>query len=374
MAAGKDSAVLGYPGEISKPMHADHHTICKYEGPWDPSYVTVRNILKSLVSKLSTQSNLRKPGFSGRLASLDLKSLLALPELPDLDYIFYRDQWTRGTSEWILRDENFTRWKDPRTREHSVLWMNGGAATGKSVLCSFVVDNLVEEELRYQYFFIRYGDERKRALSFLLRSLAYQVIHAMPEVMENMSMLFEEALDFETAGPGFICHRIFKSIVFRQQDAHPLYWVIDGLDEAEDPRATLKRLTDVASTVPVRILVSSRPTPEIKTACGKVSSHLTVRSMVIDASSDDLHHYVRHELEVPRTPDFRKEMEERIVEAFGNNFLVRLKRVVPFNWMVCMLTAGKVATVRGGENQPLSHAQTSRLHCASSQSRDGSHL
>ncbi|SPO06728.1 uncharacterized protein DNG_09422 [Cephalotrichum gorgonifer] len=321
MVLEKDSSVLGYPGEVSKSMHADHHTICKYEDSWDPNYITVRNILKSLVSKLISQNNGKKPGVSDRRASLDLKSLLALPELPGLDYIFYRDQWTQGTSDWITRDESFMQWREPSTQDHSVLWIKGGPATGKSVLCSYVVNNLVADGLRCQYFFIRYGDKRKRTLSFVLRSLAYQVAHSVPGMMEKISVLVDEAMDFETADPSFIWHRVFKSIVFRQQDEQPLYWVIDGLDEAENPRAALRLFMDVTSTIPIRILFSSRPTPEIKTAYEKGSSSSTVRSVAIEGKLDDFHHYARHELEAHGTPDFREEIEERIVEASENNFL-----------------------------------------------------
>lgn len=48
----KESSVLGYPGEISKPLDADHHGVCKYDGPDDPRYITVRNALKSLIAKV----------------------------------------------------------------------------------------------------------------------------------------------------------------------------------------------------------------------------------------------------------------------------------------------------------------------------------
>ena len=52
MVLERDSSVLGYPGEISKALDADHHGVCKYDSPEDPLYVTVRNVLKSLVSKV----------------------------------------------------------------------------------------------------------------------------------------------------------------------------------------------------------------------------------------------------------------------------------------------------------------------------------
>ena len=52
MVLEKDSSVLGSPGEISKPLDADHHGVCKYDSPDDPRYIAVRNVLKSLVRKL----------------------------------------------------------------------------------------------------------------------------------------------------------------------------------------------------------------------------------------------------------------------------------------------------------------------------------
>lgn len=53
MVLEKDSSVLGYPGEISKPLDADHHGVCKYTSPDDPRYVTVRNVLKTWITKAS---------------------------------------------------------------------------------------------------------------------------------------------------------------------------------------------------------------------------------------------------------------------------------------------------------------------------------
>ena len=48
----RESAVLGYPNEVSSPLTADHHTICKYPSNLDSNYVNVRNVIKSLVEKL----------------------------------------------------------------------------------------------------------------------------------------------------------------------------------------------------------------------------------------------------------------------------------------------------------------------------------
>lgn len=57
MVLEKESSVLGYPGEISKPLDADHHGVCKFTGPDDPRYITVRNMLNSLIAKANPKSS-----------------------------------------------------------------------------------------------------------------------------------------------------------------------------------------------------------------------------------------------------------------------------------------------------------------------------
>ena len=51
----KDSSILGYPGEISKSLNADHHDVCKFTNQDDPNYVSVRNAMKSLVGNFKTR-------------------------------------------------------------------------------------------------------------------------------------------------------------------------------------------------------------------------------------------------------------------------------------------------------------------------------
>ena len=50
MVLEKASSILGYPGETSKSMMADHHDVCKFTSRQDPNYISVRNALKTIVS------------------------------------------------------------------------------------------------------------------------------------------------------------------------------------------------------------------------------------------------------------------------------------------------------------------------------------
>ncbi|KAK7756561.1 hypothetical protein SLS62_001398 [Diatrype stigma] len=171
MVLEKDSSVLGYPGETSKALDADHHGVCKYDSPRDPNYITVRNVLKSLVSKMISTSKSGKMPVPNRKDSHDLKALLSITEVPNTDYIFFMDQWTEGTNEWIFEEKAYLDWVGTQDQTARVLWLNGGAA--------------IE--------------------------------------------------------PRTIWERIFKSILFEMKLQEPLYWVIDAIDEADDPRMVMRQ-------------------------------------------------------------------------------------------------------------------------------------
>lgn len=323
MVLEKESSVLGYPGEVSKALSADHHGICKYEGPQDPNYITIRNVLKSLVGKILAKDNAKQPELSARRAALDLKSLFALSELPGLDYIFFRDQWTEDTNNWINNDETLLQWRDSQDGL-SLLWLNGGAATGKSILASTIINNLVQDGHSCQYFFIRHGDRKKRSLSFLLRSLSFQIAQSVPGLAHQLNELKDEGIDFETADSKVIWDRVFKSVIFKLVREAPIYWIVDGLDEIESPRIAIKMLLDITACSPIRLLFSSRRTPDITSALDRRTAAIRFSTLDIDGHLEDIGIHVRQELRVPGGNEIMDKIEKQIVEKSQNNFLVRL--------------------------------------------------
>ncbi|KAI1362810.1 hypothetical protein F5Y08DRAFT_329875 [Xylaria arbuscula] len=257
------------------------------------------------------------------MSNQPIRSLLGLSDLPNTDYIFFRDRWTEGTCSWITHHENFIEWRKSTDQEPRILWLNGEAATGKSVAASFIVNELVGHGTQCQYFFIRYGDRFKCTPSLLLRSLAFQCAQTLPGLMEKLTNLLDEALDFESADPRIIWDRIFKSTIFRIDKSCPIYWVIDGIDESEDPQALVKLLLDIPSSlsVPLRILATSRHNSEISSACENPRPHLQLSKIQFEGHIDDLRQHVRAELRLSGTDEFRRDVEQRIIEKSQNNFL-----------------------------------------------------
>ncbi|KAL9107797.1 MAG: hypothetical protein Q9227_007312 [Pyrenula ochraceoflavens] len=329
MVLDRDSSVLGYPGETSKPLDADHHAVCKYQSPDDPNYITVRNVLKSLVSKILSAKP-AKPGVSSTssvqssfMRSQDLRSFLAITELPDTDYVFFRDQWTPGTSEWMLENDTYLQWFDDRQSAPRLLWLHGGAATGKSVLSSFIINSLVEQACHVQYFFVRFGDQKKRRPGTLLRSIACQIAQTLPDFHQRVLRLADEAIDFEAADARTIWERLFKSSLFNLQISQPLYWIVDGLEEGDDPRSIVKLLTELSTSIPVRMLFVSRKTPELETTFQKMPRRLNVGIISVEDHSDDIRSYVHQELDISGSLELKENVVQRVITGAQNNFLVR---------------------------------------------------
>ena len=56
MVLNKESSVLGHAGEVSNFLVADHHDVCKFSDQEDPNYVTIRNLLATLVARFRDAS------------------------------------------------------------------------------------------------------------------------------------------------------------------------------------------------------------------------------------------------------------------------------------------------------------------------------
>lgn len=171
MVLEKDSSVFGYSGAISKALNADHHGVRKFDGRQDPNYVAVRNFLKTVMSTIVAQDTANKPVISDRRTLLDLKDLLALPQLPGQDLDHLREQRTVNTHEWIKSNGDLQTWCNSEAGMH-LLWIKGSGGTGISILASTIISDLIRQGRSCQLVFSRYGHRQKRTWSLLLRSLA----------------------------------------------------------------------------------------------------------------------------------------------------------------------------------------------------------
>ena len=216
----------------------------------------------------------------------------------------------------------FRQWIDDPTSKARVLWLHGVAASGKSVLSSFVINHLVQSGGSCQYFFIRSGDRNKSSLSSLLRSIALQLTQALPAFGQGMLRLIEEASKIDTADAQTIWQRIFKSVLCKTRIDAPLYWVVDGLEKSDSSRAFIKMVSEADFTsLPVRIFVASRMTHSLSSAFQRLSREIKLDVIAHEGKSNDIQSYIDQEIELYGNETFQDRVKDQILERASGNFL-----------------------------------------------------
>ena len=324
----KDSSILGYPAEISKSLNADHHNVCKYSSPDDSNYVSVSNALRSLIGHFRLRGANTVAGHSMEEAQ-KVEKLLGISQAPEDDFNSFRRHWVPGTCQWLLSEPAITIWLNGTSDSH-IAWLSAPPASGKSTLSTQMIDHLRSSDKACQYFFFRFGDQTKRSLNALLRSLAFQTAKEIPVFRRKLLDLTNEGLRLENTDAVVIWQKVFESVLFNIESTTSLYWVIDGLDESESPKALLDLLQGIPnSRIPIRVLIVSRNTEPLRLAFNRLSSLNNVGFIQKEGqefNAADICVLVEKEMKIMRgNDDLKQQIANTILRRAEGNFLwVRL--------------------------------------------------
>lgn len=328
MVLEKESSILGYPKEISRALNADHHTVCKYSSPQDPNYVSVCNVLKSLVERFRMKgaNTLRSRTLE---EANEIERVFGISSDAENDLNYFRQRWMAGTCDWLIDEPEIQSWLEPKA-ESRIVWFSAPPGSGKSVLSSHVVSHLGETGMLCQYFFFRSGDQSKRSPLALMRSIAYQIARDVPAFKRDLMELSAEGPSLQKADYKLVWQKLFESILFKLGLSRPLYWVIDALDESESSETFLNLLRSLSSSPTcLRILIVSRKTERLTFAFNQLSGSVTVKLIEKhghDHNATDIRMFAEKEIKHMRGND---ELKQRVVReimsrAEGNFLWVQL--------------------------------------------------
>jgi WD40 repeat protein len=275
MIVEKDSAILGYPKEISVPLDADHRNVCKFSSTESGNYMSVRNALRSLVGKFAV-AGINKFRTRELQELKDIERLLGVSHDDEDDFETVHRQRAPGTCGWLLEESSVKAWLTWTPGSH-ILWYSAPPGSGKSVMAAFMIQHLRDRGIEPQYFFFQYGDQKKRTLSHCLQCIALQAARYDTRFRDQLHSLADEGLVLAKAGPKLIWQKLFVSSLFRTEFAKPLIWVIDGLDESDSPSMLLELLQALRQTQTcVRLLVISRKTQVLTSGFDVLSNMVQV--------------------------------------------------------------------------------------------------
>lgn len=325
----KDSAIMGYKEEEPCPLRADHHTVCKFTSEADLNYRIVRDTIKDLLEKVG------KPIFKSPLrhslkVAEEIKKLLALSRTPieDLDTLWGR--WVSGTCTWITNDRAIQRWFEDLSTSHLV-WYHAPPASGKSILSSYMIHHLQSNGHDCQYHFFNFGDQSRKSIGGMLKSLAYQISSVVPGYGEEILAAASEDLRLDKGDHQLLWQKLFGPLLSRKISSQPLFWVIDGIDESESPETVMKLLGDLLSKskTPIKVFVTGRHLEALALRFKKMQSY--VNADVIDGEAQthnnkDIELLINKEIEyLPGNTALKGQLHQDILHRAAGNFLwVRL--------------------------------------------------
>ncbi|KAJ0132111.1 hypothetical protein HZ326_24798 [Fusarium oxysporum f. sp. albedinis] len=197
-----------------------------------------------------------------------------------------------GTCNWILDRPVFQHWLSTEfSAGPKLLWVNGPAGFGKTILCAHVVEYLSSTlDTPVAHFFFTSDHESREDPFLALRLWISQIVSRHEGAFEHVRQKWES--DSDPVATRSTVISLFTQLL---HDIHGCTFVADGLDECTSLNNTnnsaAKFLHDVANAVAgtnARLLVVSRDEPEIRYALinDTRESFVEYRIMPEDVRSD----------------------------------------------------------------------------------------
>jgi hypothetical protein len=271
-----------------------------------------------------TVSNVNQAHKSSMVARKKLEDLLGIYEDPADDLEIVRDRIMPGSCHWILRRKAFQAWTDSSDRRSRILWLIGLPGVGKSILSGFMIEYLQKNpSVRHcHYHFFKSEHMAKRSISHMLRSIAFQLAIVDESFRERLLELHDEAgISFGKQKLNAIWEAIYAAILFRQPFSQPIFWVLDGLDEADQPELLMRLLSRLDSTNTFRVLIVSRMIRDLPSHLGKNIEFVQEQITTTD-TIDDIRYYASSVIStIVHSEEAQEELCKKIYAGAHSSFL-----------------------------------------------------
>ena len=232
------------------------------------------------------------------------KNILKWLSAPDPSTNYHKAQKVRqaDTGLWLLHHPRFLAWK---TSAASRLWLHGIPGSGKTILNSTIVENLVQHcesgaGMVTIYFYFDFNDARKQDPELMLRSLLSQLLQASSKVPESIEDLFSACGDGQQQPPLHSLLQVTSQVV--QHFTH-VYIIFDALDECAKRQDLMDMLETVAAWqhTNMHLLMTSRKEREIESSLQTYISEEDSISLQNDIVDEDIHLYILQRLSEDKT-------------------------------------------------------------------------
>ncbi|KAF4240589.1 hypothetical protein CNMCM6457_007167 [Aspergillus fumigatiaffinis] len=242
-----------------------------------------------------------------------------------------KDTLLKEAYEWVLRTGEYAAWTNWDIQDPCrVLWINGPAGTGKTMLLIGIIREL-EKQLgaNLTYFFCQSVSQNLKDATSALRSLIWLLLQRQPQLTSHLLAKYRSGSRFNDGQAFWTLKRVFLEIL-ADPSLSPVYLIVDALDECEvetPGRANLIQLISesLRATDKIRWLVSSRPEVHVYEKLKEQDTPGTIRELDV-RSKDAVNAYIAHHLsklakKPGYTPKIQEDISREIRQRAMNTFL-----------------------------------------------------
>ncbi|KAN0134107.1 hypothetical protein V8E53_008112 [Lactarius tabidus] len=265
------------------------------------------------------------------------------PADPSTNHNIARKAHHMGTAVWLFRGQIVVEWKSTG----SLLWIHGKPGSGKSVICSSVIEDIVavceSGSAIMAYFYFDFRDLSKQTCHDLLRSLVFQLSTDSSPCCDILHRVYKAHKDGTQQPSDDTLKECLKEML-RLLARGQIFIVLDALDECPDssglppPRSEVLQLVKELVDLRLRglyICATSRPEVDIRA----VLQPLAFRSVSLHDESGqkaDIADYVRNIVNSSPSAAMRRwraDDKELVIETL----MERADGM--FRWVFCQLDA-----------------------------------
>ncbi|KAH9025901.1 hypothetical protein EDB84DRAFT_362632 [Lactarius hengduanensis] len=265
------------------------------------------------------------------------------PADPSTNHNIARKAQHKGTAMWFFQGSIFIEWKSTG----SLLWIHGKPGSGKSVICSSVVQDIMAVceagSAVMAYFYFDFRDLKKQSRHDLLLSLVFQLATRSSPCCDVLHHVYETHEDGTRQPSDDTLQECLKEML-RLLEHGPTFVVLDALDECPDslgipsPRhevlELVKELVDL-DLQGLHICATSRPEVDIRAVLDPLASR-SVSLHNQTGQQTDITGYVRNVVNSsPSTAMRRWRADDRnlVIETLTE------RADGMFRWVFCQLDA-----------------------------------